>query len=374
MTLPMSDLQLGLLGIGVLIVGGVYAYNKWQEAQLEKRLRPQRAAPGPTSKSTSADETGAPPGEASRAPKTTVAAGERPREAERVEHVMKGPAVDPAIKAAPQTVLVDGVDYVIEVEAAEAVNGEQVRAGIATHLKEVHHPVHWDGLDLDLDDWTAGTERGRYELVRIGLQLCNRGGPATAEEIAAFAAGVQSLATALGGVAEVPDVRQAVADAKALDRFCVDVDVQIGFNLTKPDGGTFPGTKIRTLAEAAGCTLDGDGTYRRRDQDGAELFALGNLDAGGRFRAETMRDLATRGLAVTLDVPRSPGGPNAFRRFLDFARQIAQTLDGVLVDDNRRPLSDAAFAQIGGQLESVHRTMTERGVAPGSRLALRLFA
>jgi FtsZ-interacting cell division protein ZipA len=119
--------------------------------------------------------------------------------------------------------------------------------------------------------------------------------------------------------------------------------------------------------------LDADGSYRRRDEDGAELFALANLD-GGRFRSEAMRDLASRGLAVTLDVPRSPGGPNAFRRFLEFARQIAHTLDGVLVDDNRRPLSEPAFAQIGAQLESVHRTMTQQGVAPGSRLALRLFS
>jgi hypothetical protein len=371
MTLPVSDLQLGLLGIGVLIVAGVYAYNKWQEAQLEKRLRPRAAPsapPGPVPAG-DAKPQGPAPGAPSPAP-----VQESPEAGGRVEHVIAGSAVDPAIKAASPTVLVDGVDYVVEVETAEAVTGEQVRAGIAMHLKDVHHPVHWDGLDLDLDDWTAGTERGRYELMRIGLQLCNRGGPATAEEIAAFAAGVQSLATALGGVADAPDAKQAVADARTLDRFCVDVDVQIGFNLMKADGRTFPGTKIRTLAEAAGCALDADGTYRRRDEEGAELFALANLDAGGRFRAETMRELATRGLAVTLDVPRSPGGPNAFRRFLEFARQIAHTLDGVLVDDNRRPLSDAAFAQIGAQLESVHRAMSERGVAPGSRLALRLFA
>lgn len=370
----MSDLQLGLLGIGVLIVAGVYAFNKWQEAQLEKRLRPPRPAAPPAQ--AGAVETPDAPAAATAAsitaPSAAVEAGAGA--AERVEHVIGGAAVDPAAKAAVPTVLVDGVDYVVEVETAEPVKGEQVRAGLATHLRDLHHPVHWEGLDLDLDDWTAGSDRGRYELLRVGLQLCSRGGPATAEEIASFAAGVQALAAALGGVAEAPDARQAAADAKALDRFCVDVDVQIGFNLMKTDGRTFPGTKIRTLAEAAGCTLDADGTYRRRDEDGAELFALANLDAGGRFRSETMRDLATRGLAVTLDVPRSPGGPNAFRRFLDFARQIAQTLDGVLVDDNRRPLSDAAFAQIGAQLESVHRAMVERGVTPGSRLALRLFS
>ena len=33
----MSDLQLGLLAIGVAVVVGVIAYNKWQEAKLRRR-------------------------------------------------------------------------------------------------------------------------------------------------------------------------------------------------------------------------------------------------------------------------------------------------------------------------------------------------
>jgi hypothetical protein len=366
----MSDLQLGLLGIGVLVVAGVYAYNKWQESKLEKKTRPapERGAAAPAGDAAQSDDVRT----ASRAappPRRKEAAATQ----DRVEHVAGGSAVDPALRSAPPTILVEGVDYAIGIETAEPVTGAQVRAAMESHLQGLAHPVHWDGLDLDLDAWTGGSDRGRYELVRMGLQLCNRGGPATTAEIATFAAAVEEIAASLGGVAEGPDAKRAAADAAALDQFCADVDVQIGFNLMKRDGGTFPGTKIRTLAEAAGCSLDADGVYRRRDEEGAELFALTNLD-GGRFRADGMRELASRGLAVTLDVPRSPGGPNAFRRFLDFARQIAQTLDGVLVDDNRRPLSDVAFAQIGSQLEGVHRTMAERGVTPGGRLALRLFS
>ena len=33
----MSDLQLGLLGIGVIVVVAVIAYNKWQEFKLKRR-------------------------------------------------------------------------------------------------------------------------------------------------------------------------------------------------------------------------------------------------------------------------------------------------------------------------------------------------
>lgn len=369
----MSDLQLGLLGIGVLVVAAVFGFNKWQEAKIRRKA-------------------GTAVGRHSGAPADVVqekAVGGGPRVApaprqdeadssatERVEHTL-GPvgasAVDPALKAAPRAGLVEGVDYVVDVECAEPVSGEKVRAAIAAYLGDVQRPVLWDGFDLGADSWTPGGDQGRYERLRVGLQLANRSGAATETEIASFAASAQALASALAGVAECPDPKGSASNAQALDRFCADVDVQIGFNLVKADGGAFPGTKIRTLAEAAGCRLEADGHYRRRDDAGAELFALANLD-GGRFVAETMRDLVTRGLAITLDVPHAPAGPNAFRRFLDFARQIANTLDGRLVDDNKKPLTDAAYAQIAAQLESVHTTMAAHGITPGSRLALRLFS
>ena len=35
----MSDLQLGLLAIGVAVVAGVIAYNRWQETRVRRRDR-----------------------------------------------------------------------------------------------------------------------------------------------------------------------------------------------------------------------------------------------------------------------------------------------------------------------------------------------
>ncbi|MGE5522962.1 MAG: hypothetical protein ACM3SS_04540, partial [Rhodospirillaceae bacterium] len=35
----MSDLQLSLLGIGILVVTAVYLYNWWQERRLRRRLQ-----------------------------------------------------------------------------------------------------------------------------------------------------------------------------------------------------------------------------------------------------------------------------------------------------------------------------------------------
>ncbi|MCU0897455.1 MAG: cell division protein ZipA C-terminal FtsZ-binding domain-containing protein [Burkholderiales bacterium] len=368
----MSELQLGLLAIGIAVVAGVFGYNKWQEGKLRRKT--EAAFPG-RSEDVLLGEDGA----AERAPEIVAKAA--PDEAEedlpppapeRVEHTI-GPALDPAVKLGRSTVLAEGVDYVVDIECADTARGDAVRAAAIGHFGGSRRAVNWEGFNTDTEAWEQGADNGRYDLLRVGLQLASRGGAAGEGEIAAFAAAAQAFATSLGGVAECPDVREGASAAAALDRFCADVDVQIGFNILRADGGTFAGTKIRTLAEAAGCTLDPDGRYRRRDESGAELYALGNGD-GAPFRGEAMRDLAAAGLAVTLDLPRAPDGPGAFRKFLEFARQIETTLGGTLVDDNRRPLAEPAFQQIAAQLEAVQKSMAAHGIRAGSPVALRVFS
>jgi hypothetical protein len=55
-------------------------------------------------------------------------------------------------------------------------------------------------------------------------------------------------------------------------------------------------------------------------------------------------------------------------------KALAEGLGGSLVDDNRVPLSDNAVRAIQQQLKSIHAKMAERGMAPGSERALRLFS
>ena len=41
----MSDLQLGLIVFGILVVAGVYAFNRYQELQLRRRVESRFAQP-----------------------------------------------------------------------------------------------------------------------------------------------------------------------------------------------------------------------------------------------------------------------------------------------------------------------------------------
>jgi FtsZ-interacting cell division protein ZipA len=183
---------------------------------------------------------------------------------------------------------------------------------------------------------------------------------------------MQRLADEFMVVATLPDSQTALEQAQQLDKFCVDVDFQIGVNLVSR-GSPFPGTKIRALAESAGMTLGVNGLYTRYDDNGLAIFSLQNFEADG-FAAETLKDLSTNALVFLLDVPRTPRGQYVYKQMVDTARRFADTLNGMLVDDNRQPLAETQFAHICQEFVIKPQAVLEAaGLPAGGSLALRLF-
>jgi hypothetical protein len=370
-----SELQLGLLAIGVLVVVAVIAYNRWQETKARRRAEGAFAARHPDvllrGKAGEAGE-----------PTPTARQTNVPPPPERVEHTL-GDLDSAASRAAPAPSEVDGppsaaldplIDCIAALQCARPVAG----ADLARHVREVFaeglpRPVHWEAQAEGRDTWEPIAPAGRYRAVRAGLQLASRAGPVGEEDLLAFCANVQELALALAAEADLPDPGEALGRAQMLDRFAADVDVQIGLSVIGSESHTFAGGKIRGLAEASGLALGRDGRFHRLGDDGIELFSLANLEPMP-FHPETIRTLHTRGITALFDVPRVPPSDATFRRFVDFAHQLEQALGGVLVDDNRKPLGQAALEAISRQLREIHRRMEEQGIPAGSRTALRLFS
>ncbi len=297
-----------------------------------------------------------------------------------IEHtiVVDGPPAQQQPEAAPASLtatgLDPGVDYIVELDCARPVAGADLARHAQALLDEgLVRPVHWEGYDETRALWRPIGAETRYARVRVGVQLTNRAGPLGDEDLLAFCGEVQEVALAIAAQVDFPDIDEAVARAQELDRFCAGVDVQIGLSVIGSESHAFSGSKLRSLAESAGMAIGRDGRFHRYAEDGTELFSLSNLEPMP-FHAETMKTLQTRGVTALFDVPRVSASPSAFRRFIDFAHQLEQALGGVLVDDNRKPIGQAALEAIGQQLEGIHRTMAARGIPAGGPLALRLFS
>ncbi|MCP5269022.1 MAG: cell division protein ZipA C-terminal FtsZ-binding domain-containing protein [Zoogloeaceae bacterium] len=271
----------------------------------------------------------------------------------------------------PPSLVSPAIDYVASFEFVEAVAGDRILDSQRQFLSRISKPVGWAGYNERTREWEEVVDSGRYKSLRVGLLLADRRGPLGEADLLTFHGAMQNLSEELMAVAELPDRDSALDAALALDQFCADVDIQLGLNVISK-GQVFPGTKIRALAEAAGMVLDASGRFVRSDDDGRVLYMLANQESAG-FSAEGMKSMSTHGLVFILDVPCVSHGDRVFAQMLDLARRMAETLNGLLVDDNRQPLTEAMLEPFRRQIAQYQSQLAARGLPAGSSLAQRLF-
>ena len=388
--MAISELQIALIGAGVAGVAMVWGYNLWQDRQHRKTadrifkgghgdaLLPEENGPE-TSSGVHDDERQEPHfGDEGRDPA-------EPSGAEDEAEILAANATqEPQDSALPSVVFPVGcadavADCVLLLVAAEPVAAPAVWAIQNAWAGELSKPVHWlakrtaDGAAEAAWQSVDAHDSGRYCEWAVAIQLADRRGAVSDDELARFFDGVQQLAQQTAAALELPSRGEIVMRAAALDEFCAAVDIQFVLHVVEASGGVFAGTKLRGVAEAAGLALEADGVFRARDAEGGEMFTVANLGAE-RLEAESIKSLATHGLTLSLDVPRVTDGTLAFDRMLATARQLSGALGGVLVDAQRAPLADAMVDAIRAKTAELQQRMRAAGIVPGSPRALRLFS
>jgi FtsZ-interacting cell division protein ZipA len=402
----MNELQVSLLAIGVVVIFAVLAFNRWQERkyrrQAEQRFtsqhddillhpEPHQERVEPMLDAMPRDAIEAPDeyedefGQDSQ-PDWNPPVAEESEETEALPPVTEHTRIEAEpvpFAAAPTPLHMPEIplepdaatEYVASLSASDPISAHALVL-VLQQMKPISKPVRWLGQRLHHTSWEAIAQAvpgAEYVKLAACLQLADRNGPVSSEELDAFCDMTQAVAANLYAVIDYPDKQAALAAAADLDQFCADVDVLIGFNVISRDGAPFAGTKLRGLAESAGMKLMPDGSFHFLNDDGAQLFSLGNLESVP-FSADAMKHLATHGVTFLFDVPKAAGGIQAFNQMLLAARQFVGPLSALMVDDNRRELTDAGIDKIRQQLVAIYHKMEQRGISPGSPHSRRLFA
>ena len=400
--MKMSALQLALIAAGVALVIGVLIYNAWQERRVRRRIS-QAFAPPPAGEAerarriepTLGNEGHAEPRMAAPegaipavrdAPEAPASAFAIPMDEVSVAPVDADAQVDEAVAssaavAAPahaSAAVVRGaqpdpdIECVIELAALEPITATLLSSGLSARFGK---PLRWFGRVRPGAPWQLITPDSpdRYVELCACLLLADRNGALSETQAHAYLRLVGELGASLGATVDAPDAADEVQRAQALDRLCADLDVQIGLTLLKPEPGSVQGTRLRGVAEAAGFRLAAGGRFELvQDETGAVLYTLHNMRSEP-FTAESLRITATNGVVFVLDVPRVADPPRVFDQMKLAARRMAHTLGADLVDDNRRPLDDAALAKIRAQVQAAAEALSEVHIEPGSPRAIALF-
>src|SRR5574343_356124 len=394
----MTELQMGLIGLGVAAVAGVLGYNKWQEMRhrkvAESLLKPHPEDPllGGQARVAPAMPSAAPVvrTEPALMPEPLVPVSPERLEPVLAEHVAEqgmarmaepaAPVVSEEVldtlpeSVVPPTLLDPRLEYIVAMELVDPVPATQLINAQRDALARLHKPVHWVGFNERTREWERLLSEHDIAVrrLRVGLQLVNRLGPVPEADVAIFSNAMAALADGLMAVADMPSIR-VLDQAAEIDRFCADVDLEIGINLVSR-ASAFSGTKIRALAEAAGMVLGNDGLFTRFDDEGRALYSLQNFETA-RFTQENIRAINTHGVTFLLDVPRVDHGERVFSQMIELAKRFAEALQGALVDDNRQPLSDTQLDHIRREfIGKPQATMARDGLPAGSVQALRLLS
>jgi FtsZ-interacting cell division protein ZipA len=401
----MISLQLGLVVAGVVLVVGVLVYNWLQERRVRRRIeetfgKPARAAAGEASAGASqrveptlaevpaasvgpgismsdppsgeSDDGYEPPLEV-QARLATDLAVDAPAD---VPAPLSTPAVPVVTKMAPADRNIaqpdPDIECVVTLQPARPVAAGALAGGLHARLGK---PLRWFGRRNEGAQWQLlrSDTAGDFSEFAACLLLADRTGAASRPLLDGFVRLMGELARTLPAAYVAPETAAEAARAEALDRICADLDVQIGLTLLKTAPATIAGTRLRGVAEAAGFRLADSGTFEWAQEDtGSVLYALQN-QRPEPFTAESLRAMATPGVVFLLDVPRVADPVRVFDQMKLVAKRMAQTLDATVVDDNRRPLDDAALNAIRDQIRATAGALREVNIEPGSPRALALF-
>ena len=372
-----SDFQWALGGVAVAIIVLVIVYNRWQESKYKRRVEHafasdhpdvlidgQAAATASVSPSLIGRERVEPRFEAMPDQAADELAPIGDLSAHGASTVARQP---PVLHAEIDSIALVLADVPIESRHYELVVEQSKRLG---------NGVRWEGLAGGLWQPITLPTLETFRELRAGIQLADRRGAIDTLALTAFNDMVSQFAAKVGAVSQREDVDAAMARAQRVDTFCADTDIEIAVNVIGKSGVTFAVTKVRGLAESNGMAALESGEYALLDDHGNVLVTLRNIEPtepAGIKRAGGVSGYLT-GLTFALDVPRTIDADRVFERMFALALKFADMLHGEVVDDNKKILTANGRKVIADTIVHIMAKMEGQAIAPGSSVALRLYA
>ena len=270
--------------------------------------------------------------------------------------------------------LIDAIATIALEGPVAATSGEAALAAMPTTRRAGSKPFAVEGYNLSTLVWESPAAGQRYGGFQAGVQMANRTGALNEIEYSEFVVKTQAFADAINATPEFPEMSDEVARARELDQFASEHDAQLGFTIRALNASWSPGYVQQNAARLG--FVAGAIPGRMVLPAGAEglppvlVLAFDSQAALSEDPAQS----AIRDLTLHLDVAQVDRSEHAFERMREVAFTLAETMDGMVTDDNGQPLSAQTMDVIGAELQSLYDTLEQRDLAAGSPLARRLFS
>jgi hypothetical protein len=219
--------------------------------------------------------------------------------------------------------------------------------------------------------WEIVTPDHLYQEIQLSMQLANRRGPISQDELADFLGHASELAQQVDAEIDLPPIQEVLAQALDLDSFAVQCDVQLGLNVV-PNMMSWESKDVEMA-------LLNHRFLLARDGSGFNYFVNNHLLFKAQvpqlnFLTDDLQNARIKQILFSLEVPLVPMELNPLTLAFEVASQLAKELDGKILDDNGRELDAHSIHLINDQLQPIYGLMQERQILPGTPSAHRLFS
>ena len=410
----MNSLQIGLIGIGVLVVAILFSWQWWQSRRATRvddksdralhnaaatEARDLRNAYAPATDRSAGDTTPIvrveptldaavsdrwqPDIDVTEPPAVERVADEPVRiahdsiedELPPIEPMPEPVAVTPAVSPERQKLVSEWpFDERLHVHASiVSLSGGAfdaapfvATAGRAAAWVRLFRQSPWESFDP--------SHVGSAQHLVLALPLASRAGPIETQDIDAWRFLLTEQATQLGCEAHFYGFRDGPVRAAELDSFLAAVDIIPVVYIVKKDGGHWTGTRLRGTLEANGFRLQSDGrfAYHEIESDAVIFYAVDGFERP--FTPERLRTENITALRCMLEPVRLTQPMARFDMFRQSLRALSKLLDAELKTSEGDPLGEPQFAAMRDEVKTAMDALSGAGIEPGSDTARSLFS
>jgi hypothetical protein len=356
------SLTLYLAILGGIVLAAVIGHNTWQNRKLAAR-QPKRASLEPVDSHADGSDPQGP---------DTEPLGDEHMSTQPMPQDGSEPAW-PAVKrsGAHLDALVDAI-ATITIDAP--MSGDHILLHLPPTRRAGSKPVLIEGLRTDCGEWEQPQAGVMYSELQAGVLLANRTGGLNEIEYSEFVQKVQTMADALVGSVEFPDMLDVVARARELDAFASAHDAQLALRLHARGSAWSVGYVLQQASRHGFLpgALPGRLVLPAVEEGAPPVLTL-HFDAQAAFADD--EDQATlRELVLAFDVPQTAATHAPFKAWCAAGEALSVGLDALMADDQGQPFSPAAFASIEGELARLYEALAARDLAAGAPATRRLFS
>jgi len=248
------------------------------------------------------------------------------------------------------------------------------------HDFKFHRDVHIFGLNQLTESWRDieyELPTARFVELGVSIQLADREGAMSQKELHDFQQMVLDFCNKFDAPFEFSmGIDDAYEQGQTLDKIGRRYDSMAVLNIISKTPNGFRTADVESCARDLMMSSDKNGIFLKtigQKDNISVLYRLACTDGAGHFGSANHATAVTHDLVMYMNVPATQEPQKVFEEMVADANSLATWLEGKVVDQHRRTMTQRSYGLLMQQIVDITSNMKDDGLAPGDAVSKKLF-